>query len=348
MPRIIQWFQEVLGKRAEAPPAPPPSRLLNPAQTGSGPDNRAATEAALGKLEESLFCWLLEVGPQQLAVNDEHTEGVLAELENRVENNLLEELPRQPMTLPMLLRTMAENDSAREQLVKIILGDPALTDQVLQVANSPYFRHGEQHIESVDQAVFLMGHQGIRSVVSASIMRPMLAARNSSEALFAQRVWRWGMTCGRSAEAIARAQGGDSNSHFLLGLLPALAYMTLRREVQRLYRVRRSGQVLPPGLLYTAIRRFDWATAQVLAREWNLPPRYHASLLAAERPVPEQRHTPLNDGIILGTREVLRHAHQRNLPEEDLRQVIQLDDQQFSQIRKAIAKMLREGANPTR
>ena len=330
----------------EASQSLPRSRLLNPAQIPT--EDREATDAALEQLEESLFCWLLDVGPVQLHRADEHTDEVIAELKARIENNLLDELPRQPMTLPMLLRTMAEEDTGREQLVSIILADPALTDQVLQVANSPYFRQGEKHIESVDQAVFLMGHRGIRSVVSASIMRPMLAARNSAEALFAQRVWRWGMACGRSAEAIAQAQGGDSGAHFLLGLLPALSYMTLRREAQRLYRVRLTGQALPPGLLYSAIRQFDWATAQVLAREWNLPPRYHASLLAAERPVPEQLHTPLNDGIILGTREVLRHARQRNLPEEELRQVIQLEDREFDRIRTAIAGMLREGAAPTR
>ncbi len=346
MPRILDWFHGLLGKRTVTAESPRPSRLLNPARDATR--DQVLTDAALERLEESLFCWLLDVGPAQLATPDEHTPAILAELQRRIDDNQLEELPRQPMTLPMLMRAMSEEETGREGLVRIILGDPALTDQVLQVANSPYFRHGEQHIESVDQAVFMMGHVGIRNVVSASIMRPMLAARNSAEALFAQRVWRWGMACGRSAELIARLQGGDSGAHFLLGLLPALSYMTLRREVQRLYRVRLTGQEMPPALLYTVIRQLDWATAQVLAQEWRLPPRYHASLLAAERPAPEQRHTPLNDGIILGTREVLRHAHQRNLPEEDLRQVLLLDDSQFDQVRGTIATMLREGAGPTR
>lgn len=346
MPRILDWFRGLRGSQPAAAVRLPHSRLLNPAH--ALPADPALSDAAVARLEESLFCWLLNVGPVQLGAVDDHSDAILAELHGRMEAERLEELPRQPLTLPMLMRAMSEDDSGRPELVRIILGDPSLTDQVLQVANSPYFRNGEQAIESVDQAVFLMGHEGIRSVVSASIMRPMLAARNSAEALFAQRVWRWGMTCGRSAELIARLQGSDSSAHFLLGLLPALSYMTLRREVQRLYRTRRTGQDLPPGLLYSAIRQFDWATAQLLAREWNLPPRYHASLLAAERPAPDQRHTPLNDGIILGTREVLRHAHQRNLPEEELRQVLLLDPSQFDQIRGAVVTMLREGATPTR
>jgi len=58
--------------------------------------------------------------------------------------------------------------------VSIILKDPALTNRVLQVANSSFYRSGDQYIESVDQAVFLLGHRGIRNVVLASIMRRML------------------------------------------------------------------------------------------------------------------------------------------------------------------------------
>lgn len=346
MLRILDWFHGLLANPKATSEIPPPSRLLNP---GLSPAyDPAGAAASLDTLEEGLFCWLLNVGPSVLTTPDRHSDAILAELAARVEADQLEELPRQPLTLPMLMRTMSDEDGGRDQLVKIILGDPALTDQLLQVANSPFFRKGEQNIESLDQAVFLMGHDGIRSVVSASIMRPVLAARNSSEGRFAQRVWRWGMACARSAESIARLQGGDASAHFLLGLLPALSYMTLRRELTRLYQIRHTGQALPPGLLYAALRQFDWATAQLLAREWHLPPRYHASLLAAERPAPEQRATPLNDGIILATREILHHARQPNIPEDELRQILLLEAGQFDQVRGPIASMLQKGVSPTR
>ncbi|HAS75188.1 MAG TPA: histidine kinase, partial [Marinobacter adhaerens] len=259
----------------------------------------------------------------------------------------MEELPRQPMSLPMLMRALSDESTDRQRLTEIILGDPSLTDQLLQIANSPYFRTSDHAIESVDQAVFVLGVDGIRNVISAAVMRPMMAARNSREALFGQRGWRWGLTCARAAELIARTQGEDTSAHFMVGLLPSLAYITIRRELQRICRSRTAIGEPEPALIRHALARYQWATCQLLANEWNLPPKYHAYLLAAERPAPKQKHTPLTDGMVIGTREVLRHAHQRNLAEEDLPKVVRLTPDQISNIRNALQKMLREGGRST-
>jgi hypothetical protein len=51
--------------------------------------------------------------------------------------------------------------------------------------------------------------------------------------------------------------------------------------------------------------------------------------------------------MVIGTREVLRHAHQRNLAEEDLPKVVRLTPDQISNIRNALQKMLREGGRST-
>lgn len=250
------------------------------------------------------------------------------------------------MTLPMLMRALSDNNLARGELSSIILQDPAITDQMLQVANSPFFRPNDQSIESVDQAIFMLGIEGIRSVVAAAVMRPMLAARTSAEAQFAQRVWLWGMTCARSAELIARTQGQDPNAHFMVGLLPALAYLSLFREVQRIHRQGRNGVPLEPSQLQEALRRHGWTVAQRLAKSWNLPPHYLACLQAAEQSTPGQPQTPLNDGITLGTREVLRQARQRNLAEDELMAALSLPEDQFHEIRQAVVAMLKGAQHP--
>jgi HD-like signal output (HDOD) protein len=249
------------------------------------------------------------------------------------------------MTLPMLTRALADDNADRKELSKIILSDPALTDQLLHVANSPLFRHGDKPIESVDQAVFMLGMNGIRNVISAAVMRPMMAARNSREALFAQRVWRWGLTCAKAAELIAGVKDRDGSVYFMTGLLPALSYITLRRELQRICRSASPPSEPSPNLTHQALARFQWATAQVLANEWKLSPEYHARLMAAERPKPKQTHAPLNDGIIIGTREILRHAHQRNMAEAEVRRLVHVPPEQFVRIRRIILDSLEAGSH---
>ncbi|NMT62018.1 HDOD domain-containing protein [Marinobacter orientalis] len=342
MPGFLSWISGLFSSDKPGTVSAPESRLLNSAVAT---ENNSTTDPALiDQLEEHLFSWLLDSPPTALHSEPGQWEPILENLRGRIARRELDELPRQPMTLPKLMRALSDDTSDRNHLTEIILNDPALTEQLLQIANSPYFRPGDQSIDSVDQAVFVLGLDGIRNVISASIMRPMMAARNSREALFAQRVWRWGLTCARSAELIAKIQGQDSSVFFMTGLLPALSYITLRRELQRICRMEPGMAEPSPSLIHDALSRYQWATSQLLANEWNLPPKYHAQLLAAERPAPGQKLSPLNDGIIVGTREVLRHAHQRNMPEEDVLSIIHISGEQFTRVRKVILEVLEAGS----
>ena len=344
MPGFLSWIKGFFSTATPPPPADlPETRLLNPVSDDSVQELTGEIAELADELEEQMFCWLLDSEPDKFMAEPSSTESqVLDELNNRLQTGNLDELPRKPFSLPMLMRALSDPKADRQHITEIILGDPALTDQLLQVANSPYFRHGEQSIDSVDQAVFMLGIDGIRNVVAAAIMRPMMAARNSREALFAQRVWRWGLTCARASELIAKSQGADPGTHFMSGLLPALSYITIYRELHRIGRARLNTDP-NPALIRQALARHQWSASQLLANVWHLPPTYHALLLAAERPAPEQAKTPLNDGMVLGTREVLRHANQPSLAEEDLPKVVRLEPNQIGAVRATLATMLREG-----
>jgi len=341
MPGFFSWIS---GLFAPPPPATAATetRLFNPAQSSSL-EQRSSDSDLVQQLEEHLFCWLLDVPPAKLHSESPGDERLLSELERRLRTNEMEELPRRPGSLPMLMRALSSETTDRKQITDIILSDPSLTDQLLQVANSPYFRPGDNTIESVDQAVFVLGLDGIRNVISAAVMRPMMAARNSREALFAQRAWRWGLTCARAAELIARIHRDDTSAHFMVGLLPALAYITIRRELGRICRSQNAGSEPEPAVLRAALIRHQWTACQLLANVWNLPPKYHAWLLSAERPAPRQPHSALTDGLLLGTREVLRHARQRNLAEDNLSQIVHLTPEQIKPVRQALLRMLQEG-----
>src|SRR5690554_5246634 len=341
MPGFFSWIS---GLFATPPPAAAATetRLFNPAQSHS-PEQHASDAVVVKQLEDHLFCWLLDASPSMLRSEPAGAEQILTELERRLRTSEMEELPRRPGSLPMLMRALSNETTDRKQITDIILSDPSLTDQLLQVANSPYFRPGDSTIESVDQAVFVLGLDGIRNVISAAVMRPMMAARNSREALFAQRAWRWGLTCARAAELIARIHRDDTSAHFMVGLLPALAYITIRREVTRICRTTGADTEPAAALLRVALSRYQWTTCQLLANVWNLPPKYHAWLLSAERPPPKQAHWALTDGLLLGTREVLRNARQRNLAEDQLQQITHLTPEQITRVRSAVLAMLQEG-----
>ncbi len=337
MPGIFSWIKSRLSPEAVSQPHDRRSRRPSQSRAQSPADHSPRE-----RLNNHLFCWLLDCGPRQLETPSPFTRKVLAEIELRLEKNRLEELPRQPLTLPTLLRTLSRESTTRKEVVDIILSDASLTDQVLQVANSPFFKTGDQTIETVDQAVFVLGLDGIRNVVSASVMRPMLAARNSTESTFTQRVWRWGLGCARASELVALSRREDSTTCFMAGLLPALAYLTLRREIQTIVSRRYPGQHATPQMCHQVMTGFGWITARKAADAWGLPERYHDLLSEAESPAASSPSS-LNVGLILGTREILRNAHQRNLPEDELESLVALDPEQLARMRQSLSRFLAEG-----
>ncbi|NWN91061.1 HDOD domain-containing protein [Marinobacter adhaerens] len=342
MPGFFSWIAGFFTKAT--PAVTPQGQLHDSEETIQAPPPSENTRSLRVLLEENLFCWLLDAAPSKLYATTSPANPMLEELDSRLKNNKMRELPRQPMTLPMLIQALSDESGDRKKLSRIILEDPALTDQLLHVANSPYFRTGEHTIESVDQAVFVLGMDGIRKVIAAALVRPMIAPRNSREALFSKRTWRWGLTCARATEFIAMLDGADASAHFTVGLLPALSYITLHRELHKIWKEQHADSEPDTALIYEALTRYQWSTSRLIAHEWGLPTRYRAFLRQAERPEPGQHLTALTDGILLGSREVLRHANQRNLPEEDLQKALHLTPDQLRQARTILKAALSESA----
>lgn len=343
MPGLFSWITEFFSRASTPAPRPAPDDGSR-RKGGSGSNAKAEAHNPLAEaLNQHLFYWLLDASPQTLRADLEDVEVMVEAMSKRLRAGNLSELPRQPMSLPMLMSALSDETTTRQDLANIILRDPALTDQLLKVANSPFFRPDKNIIETVDQAILMLGMDGIRSVVSAALMRPMISARNAPEAMFTARTWRWGMACARAAETIARLQGKDASVYFMAGLLPALAYITLYRETLRLIPPNADGTLTKPkpAALHQVLLHYQWPVARLIARTWGLSEPYQGLL---HRPGSPSRSddSALPDGIVIGTREVLRHGRQRNLAEEDLPALVQLNIDEIQRVQAALKPMLED------
>jgi hypothetical protein len=65
-------------------------------------------------------------------------------------------IPRRPSLLPKLLATVNDPQAAMVEISRIIAQDPALTGNLLRIANSPIYRVSSLPVESIDRAVTLV------------------------------------------------------------------------------------------------------------------------------------------------------------------------------------------------
>jgi HD-like signal output (HDOD) protein len=181
--------------------------------------------------------------------------------------------PRKPLLLPQLLRAVNDDAVSRRDLAALIVRDPALTGNLLKLANAPFYRVSSQPVESIERAIALLGTEGIRSLIAAAVLQPVFRAAGGDFARFPETIWDHTFRSGTAAAAhAAMVEHEDPFAAQLVALVTGLATIIVFRVVLDQYANR---PALRPDV--TAIAQLlDAHTAEMarnVAASWELSDR---------------------------------------------------------------------------
>lgn len=312
-----------LARARRSADAPPPASL--PASDGTdtsavlrepGPESKADTANApspldalqiraqtLHALGELAFGTALAPSATNLPQGDQLCEEVAATLARIVEKPNY--APRRPMQLPRLMQAINDETASRGALSQIIAGDPALAGNLLRIANSPFYRHGSEPIESLDRAVSMLGIEGLRSMIAAALLQPVFRISGGSFAHFGEITWEHSLLAANAAELhAAQVESADPFAAQLLGLLLGLAHIvcfTVSRDAFLGH-----GRSPDAGLISALVDAHSPGVARQIAASWELSERIDAAL-ADQGPQPATAlGRSLRFGEYVGALAVLR------------------------------------------
>lgn len=208
-------------------------------------------------------------------------------------------LPRRPALLPKLLQALNDEASLRA-LARIIEQDPALTGNLLRVANSPYYRAGSQPVESIERAITLMGTQGVRALIALALVQPVLARGEGPFGIYPERAWEYTTYLAAAAEAHAnRVEQGDGFAAQLGGLLYGLGSIVVFRVLREQYASH--PELLPDAGAYAVLIEARTApTARRIAVAWELSEEIAAALGEQADKVVQAALSPLARSLRFG------------------------------------------------
>nr|WP_238601279.1 HDOD domain-containing protein [Xanthomonas arboricola] len=179
-------------------------------------------------------------------------------------------LPRRPQLLPQLMRAVNDPDASGRGIAAIIAQDPALAANLLRIANSALYRPQGGPLESLERAVVHIGTEGVRQIVAAAVMQPVLSLEGGLYARLPAAVWDYALRTAAAAAAYMRERGGDTLAAQLAGLLQGLGAVVILRVLRDAYAERPS---LPYRLDVAAVlvERHTAAVARTIATTWELP-----------------------------------------------------------------------------
>jgi putative nucleotidyltransferase with HDIG domain len=195
-----------------------------------------------------------------------------------------------------LVNLLEQPAVSNEEVVQVLKCDNVLTAKLLRACNSPYFGLAEP-VLSVDQAVFLLGHQQILHIVLALAFGSAMVVPLPGYAMEANELWRHSLITATGAEGIAR----DISD---LNVEPAVAFTVgLLHDIGKLV----MGQALTPDLqaeIRRRVQNFQMPRSEAekevlgtdhsdvgacLLREWRLPEEIIEAVANHHHPILDPR-----------------------------------------------------------
>ena len=187
----------------------------------------------------------------------------------------LQRLPAQPISAMRVLRMVDDPHASTADLARLVETDPALSAQVMRMANSPYYGLS-QNVSSAGRAVMLLGFTTVRALAVSGACS--LLAGQDRTTLFPVGFWPHAVTTGVAAASVARRVGIAANEAFSAGLLHDIgAALLYRRDPVAYQRVLDTADFDPEALL--ALERAELGVthpelgAQAMDA-WRFPPAF--------------------------------------------------------------------------
>ena len=211
----MSWFNRMFGSA--------------PARDAVDVRPEAAPAAVAPDLDTAFLRWLLDVDARDERAPDEGERALLNSLrETLADERLAARVPRVPAIVPQLMQMLRDPSRSSGDLARHVAQDPVLVAAVLRGANSPYYGAGRR-IESLDQAVLVLGQDGLRQLVAGVALKPLINVQSGRfTRLGAPRVWQQSEAAGAACRALA-AGTPMAFEAFLVSLLVNMGTIVVMR-----------------------------------------------------------------------------------------------------------------------
>ncbi|HLP78099.1 MAG TPA: HDOD domain-containing protein [Candidatus Paceibacterota bacterium] len=177
-----------------------------------------------------------------------------------------------------LVNLLDRPDACNDDIVKILRYDNVLTAKLLRACNSSAFGFSEA-VSSVDQAVFLLGHQKILQVVLALEFSATMTVPLAGYAVESKELWHHSLATASAAELLAKGGveiNADAAVAFTAGLLHDIGKLLMNQALVPEIQTEVRNRINEKGISRVEAERevigTDHAEAgAVLLQSWKLP-----------------------------------------------------------------------------
>ena len=233
----------------------------------------------------------------------------IASIDNKVKQVVsnVRNLPTPPIVFHQIQKVINDPNASAGHIAAVLAEDPAMSVKVLKLTNSAFYGLTRE-IESVKQAVMIVGMEAIKNLVLSASVLDMFKGNNIDQE-YQENFWRHSLAAAFGCRLVARqlrARGMvDPDTAFSSGLLHDVGKIViscfLPKEHEKFIQERENDQ---DSLDYVVEERaLGYNHAQIggfLAKQWKLPQRLADSITFHHHPQLSEDETPVAHYVHLG------------------------------------------------
>ncbi|MBA4135984.1 MAG: hypothetical protein C0518_01555 [Opitutus sp.] len=180
-------------------------------------------------------------------------------------------LPPSLGVLGRLQSLLDDHDTDLEDIVELVHIDPALTFQVIKLANSALYGL-RSRCESLDDAVARVGFGDIHQIVGLAVSRQSFQGELAVYDIAGGRLWENAVAAATLASAFAELSGADPRNAYATGLLRNIGKVVLNNYAPH---VRYPGEGVASDVHAWEKHQHGFSAAEVsavLLEHWRFPP----------------------------------------------------------------------------
>lgn len=136
---------------------------------------------------------------------------------------MVRDVPAMPVVAQKVMQMLGDPRTTNTALGDTLATDMSMATRVLQMANSPFFG-ARQKISSISQAIFVLGHSALRSLIITVCTKGIF----KNPGLMEEKIWEHSLGTAVAARCVADRSGlMDKDEAFLGGLLHDLGRLIL-------------------------------------------------------------------------------------------------------------------------
>lgn len=126
-----------------------------------------------------------------------------------------EEMPSLPQIIVEVQKAIGKEETSVQKLAALILDDMSLTGKVLKLANSAYYRRSNKQINTVTQAIILLGFSEIQKMIMAISAYEFFSFMTKKNSF--RDIWKHSLCVGLCCQRMAEILEMESPESFLVG-----------------------------------------------------------------------------------------------------------------------------------